>query len=64
MVMVSGLITGNINAPPPLPGQTHRGGGDSKYVPGLLKHINNQNEETVNQSRRTKTQYGQQILLK
>ena len=60
-----GLVTGNIISPP-LPGQTYRGGGDSKYVPGLLKHIHNQNEETVNQSpsRLTKTPYDQQILLK
>ena len=32
----------------PPPGQHTSGGGDSKYVSGLLKHINNQNEETVN----------------
>ena len=34
--------------PTPPTGQHTSGGGDSKYVSGLLKHINNQNEETVN----------------
>ena len=51
MVMVSGLVTGNIICPPP-PTPTSwlntSGGGDSKYVSGLLKHINYQNKETVN----------------
>ena len=46
MDMVPCLVTSNIIYPPP--GQTDRSGGDLKYVPGLLKHINNQNEEIVN----------------
>ena len=52
MVMISGLVTGSIISPPPTqpptPWPNKSGGGDSKYVSGLLKHINNQNEETVN----------------
>ena len=51
MAMVSGLVTGSMifpRPPTPTPWPNTSGGGDSKYVSGLLKHINYQNEETVN----------------
>ena len=47
MAMVSGLVSGSIISPP-TPWPNTSGGGDSKYVSGLLKQINNQNVETVN----------------
>ena len=45
MVIVSGLVTSSIICPPPTPWPNTSGGGNTKYVSGLLKHIN---EETVN----------------
>ena len=47
-----GFGPGSIICPPPpthpTPWPNTSGGGDSKYVSGLLKHINDQNEGTVN----------------
>ena len=50
-----GFGPGSIICPPPMPPPPHpnpwpntSGGGDSEYVSGFLKHINYQNEETVN----------------
>ena len=48
MVVVSGLVAYYAPPPHPTPWPNTSGGGDSKYVSGLLKHINDQNEETVN----------------